>query len=98
MQKVCSSACDLLKSLANPHRLMLVCRLIEGECSVGELAEFMGLRDSTVSQHLSLLRKDGIVGTRREGQVIWYSIKDPAARAVTELLHSIYCNDAKGRK
>ncbi|MCB9979332.1 MAG: helix-turn-helix transcriptional regulator [Rhodospirillales bacterium] len=68
---------------------------MEGECSVGELAQFLTLRDSTVSQHLSLLRKDGLVETRREAQTVRYSIKDPAARRILGVLHEIYCADPK---
>ncbi len=84
-------ASGLLKSLANRHRLLIVCQLIEGEHSVGELAEFLGIRDSTVSQHLTLLRKDGIVATRRDGQTIWYSISSVPAREVIETLYKAYC-------
>lgn len=84
-------ASDLLKSLANQHRLLIVCQLIDGERSVGELAEFLGIRDTTVSQHLALLRKDGIVSTRREGQTIWYSILSTPARQVLETLYRVYC-------
>lgn len=89
-------AAELLKSLANRHRLLIVCQLIGGERSVGELAEFLGIRDSTVSQHLALLRKDGIVATRREGQTIYYAIGSAPARAILETLYGIYC--APGRK
>lgn len=84
-------ASDLLKSLANRHRLLIVCQLIDGERSVGGLAGFLGIRDSTVSQHLALLRKDGLVATRRDGQTIWYSISSPPARAVLEALYRAYC-------
>ena len=70
MNVAAEQASELLKSLANRHRLLIVCQLIEGERSVGELAEFLGIRDSTVSQHLALLRKDGVVATRRDGQTI----------------------------
>lgn len=90
------SAAELLKSLANRHRLLIVCQLIEGERSVGELAEFLGIRDSTVSQHLALLRKDGLVNTRRDGQTIFYSISSAPARAILETLYGVYC--APGRK
>ncbi len=89
-------AAELLKALANRHRLMIVCQLIGGERSVGELAEFLGIRDSTVSQHLALLRKDGIVATRRDAQTIYYSIGSAPARAVLETLYGIYC--APGRR
>lgn len=84
-------ASELLKSLANRHRLLIVCQLIEGERSVGELAEFLGIRDSTVSQHLALLRKDGVVAARRDGQTIWYSISSAPARKVLETLYKVYC-------
>ena len=84
-------ASDLLKSLANRHRLLIVCQLIDGERSVGGLAGFLGIRDSTVSQHLALLRKDGVVTTRRDGQTIWYSIASAPARAVLEALYRVYC-------
>jgi DNA-binding transcriptional ArsR family regulator len=97
MSEKAESAAELLKSLANRHRLLIVCQLIEGERSVGELAEFLGIRDSTVSQHLALLRKDGLVVTRREGQTIFYSIGSAPARAVLETLYGIYCAPA-GRK
>ncbi|MCE9523844.1 MAG: metalloregulator ArsR/SmtB family transcription factor [Alphaproteobacteria bacterium] len=92
MEMAADGASELLKALANRHRLMLVCQLIEGERAVGELAEALGIRDSTVSQHLALLRKDGIVGTRREGQTIYYSIGSSAARAVVEVLYRHFCS------
>lgn len=91
MSAAADRASDLLKSLANRHRLLIVCLLIENERSVGELVEFLDLRYSTVSQHLALLRKDDVVTTRRDGQTIWYSIASPAARAVIETLHEVYC-------
>ncbi len=91
-------AAELLKALANRHRLLIICQLIEGERSVGELAEFLGIRDSTVSQHLALLRKDGLVTARREGQTIWYSIGSAPARAVLETLYDIYCAPSVRKK
>lgn len=91
MRDAADGAGALLKALANPHRLMIVCQLNGCERSVGELAELLGLRDSTVSQHLSLLRKDGIVATRRDGQTIWYSICSEPAGELLETLYRIYC-------
>lgn len=88
-------AAELLKALANRHRLLIICQLIEGERSVGELAEFLGIRDSTVSQHLALLRRDGLVTARRDGQTIWYAIGSAPARAVLETLYDIYCAPAR---
>ena len=82
---------ELLKAIANRHRLTILCQLIDGERSVGELASFLSLRDSTVSQHLALLRKDGLVTTRRDGQTIWYAIDSAPARKLLETLYQIYC-------
>lgn len=67
----------MLKALANRHRLIIVCQLIEKMRSVGEPAALLEIRDSTVSQHLALLRKDGLVAAQRDGQTIWYSIRSP---------------------
>jgi hypothetical protein len=58
---------------------------------VGELAALLALRDSTVSQHLSLLRRDGLVAARRDGQMIWYSIGSAPARDLVRTLYNIYC-------
>jgi len=91
MQAAAERASELLKALANRHRLMIICQLIDGERSVGELATFLGLRDSTVSQHLALLRKDGLVSARRDAQTIWYSISSSPAREVVETLYRVYC-------
>jgi ArsR family transcriptional regulator, virulence genes transcriptional regulator len=91
MQSAADDATGLLKALSNRHRLMIVCQLVERERSVGELAAALGIRDSTVSQHLALLRKDGLVAPRRDGQTIWYSISSVPARAVLEALYGVYC-------
>ena len=82
----------MLKALANRHRLIIICQLIEKERSVGELAAALNIRDSTVSQHLSLLRRDGLVTPRRDGQTIWYSIGSPQARELARTLYRIYCS------
>lgn len=94
MRAAAGAAEELLKVLANRHRLMILCQLSEKERSVGELAELLDLRDSTVSQHLALLRKDGLVTTRREAQTVWYAIASPAARRMIETLYRIYCAPA----
>ena len=74
MSQAADVAVELLQSLGNRSRLMIMCQLLEGEKSVGQLAEFLQARESTVSQHLALLRKDRLVTTRRDGQTIFYSI------------------------
>lgn len=87
-------AAEFLKSLGNRHRLLILCQLADGERSVGTLAEFLRLRDSTVSQHLSLLRRDGLVEARRDGQTIWYSLASTPARRVLEILFETFCRAA----
>jgi DNA-binding transcriptional ArsR family regulator len=95
MERAADQASELLKALANRHRLLIICQLIDGERSVGELAEFLNLRDSTVSQHLALLRKDGLVAARREAQTIYYSIASEPAREVLKTLYQVFCAPAK---
>jgi len=97
MLEAADKASDLLKALANRHRLIIVCQLIEKERSVGELAELLQLRDSTVSQHLALLRKDGLVTARRDGQTIWYSIGSASARELIATLYRCYCGPMSRR-
>lgn len=91
MQAAADEASGLLKALANRHRLIIICQLIEKERSVGELAALLKLRDSTVSQHLALLRRDGLVTARRDGQTIWYSIGSAPARELVNTLYRVYC-------
>ena len=91
MERAADQASTLLKALSNRHRLLIICQLIDGERSVGELAEFLGLRDSTVSQHLALLRKDGLVAARRDAQTIFYSIASEPARDILKTLYQAYC-------
>ncbi|RAI44519.1 ArsR/SmtB family transcription factor [Rhodoplanes roseus] len=86
-----TEACTLLRALASPHRLMMVCALLERERSVGELAEALGMRIPNASQHLTLLRKDGLVTARRDGQTVWYAIASPEARDLLTALHRVYC-------
>jgi len=94
MLAAADEASALLKALANRHRLIIVCQLIEKERSVGELAALLKIRDSTVSQHLALLRKDGLVTARRDGQTIWYSIGSAPARELVRTLYRVYCAPA----
>ena len=84
-------ASELLKSLSNRYRLLILCRLADGEYSVGQLAEFLGIRDSTVSQHLALLRRDRIIAARRDGQTMWYRIESKPAREVVNTLYNNFC-------
>lgn len=91
MKQHADEATQMLKALANRNRLMLLCTLSEGEHSVGELNDRIDLSQSALSQHLAVLRRDGLVTTRRESQTIYYSITDGPAAKVIHLLHDMYC-------
>jgi DNA-binding transcriptional ArsR family regulator len=91
MKRNASSAVSLLKGLANESRLMIVCVLSEGELSVGQLNQRIKLSQSALSQHLAVLREQGMVQTRRESQTIYYRLSDTAAIDIIKLLHDVYC-------
>jgi len=92
MGKNAERACTLLKSMANQSRLMILCQLSEKEMSVGELLENIPLSQSALSQHLSMLRRENIVSTRREAQSIKYSLASEDARVLIGALYDLYCN------
>ncbi len=91
MKRNATDAVSLLKGLANESRLMIMCVLSEGEVSVGQLNQRIRLSQSALSQHLAVLREQGLVQTRRESQTIYYSLADTAAMDIVELLHEAYC-------
>ena len=85
------SACRLLKVLSNPDRLMLLCRLAQGEACVGELESELGIVQPTLSQQLGVRREEGLVATRREGKRIHYRVSSVPALAVLGVLHQQFC-------
>jgi DNA-binding transcriptional ArsR family regulator len=85
-----AGAARLLKMLANEQRLILLCRLGQGEASVNELASHVGIAQSAASQHLAKLRAEGVVATRREAQTIYYRLDNEAAARVIDLLCDIF--------
>ena len=91
MDRAAEAACDLLKALASPVRLKILCQLSTGELPVGELAARLAIREALASQHLALLRKDGLVRARREGRSIVYAIASPAAARVVQTLYELFC-------
>ena len=88
-------ASEFLKSLANPVRLRILCLICDREVSVGEIAEALAVRQSVVSQHLALLRKDGLVSTRRDGQTIYYAQADANVVRVMSALQDAFCPTPK---
>ncbi|MBM3615658.1 MAG: winged helix-turn-helix transcriptional regulator [Alphaproteobacteria bacterium] len=87
-----AEAATFLKALSHEGRLMIVCHLSSGEKSVTELEDRLGARQAAVSQQLARLRSEGLVTTRRDGKAIYYSIKDPKAGAIMELVYDMFCN------
>lgn len=87
-------ASGFLKTLANEHRLLILCNLVESEKSVSELESILGIRQPTLSQQLARLRTDHLVTTRRNGKSIYYSLASPNARALIGLLYELYCAPA----
>ena len=90
-------AASFLKSIANDRRLIILCELVNGERSVGELERIVGLSQSALSQHLARLRDAGLVRARRESQSIHYSLADSSVAAVIGVLQGVYCRPAHRR-
>lgn len=91
MQGQAGDAVQLLKGFAHTTRFLVLCQLWDHELSVGELNERIDVSQSVLSQHLAILREDGLVHTRRDAQTIFYRLADPKAARVLELLRDLYC-------
>ncbi len=91
LRQAADEAVGALKLLANPERLLLLCQLSQGEFSVSELEEQLGIHQPTLSQQLGVLRNQGVVATRREGKNIFYSVADPALLEILVVLYRLYC-------
>ena len=91
LQQRAGDAAALLKALANPNRLLLLCHLVEAERSVTELGAITGIGQPTLSQQLGVLRGQGLVATRRAGKAMHYRIASPAAMAVLRTLYDLFC-------
>ena len=91
MRETAPRVSELMKVLSNEHRLMILCQLAEGEKSVGELAALLNVRQAALSQQLALLRKDGMVNTRRQAQNVFYSLAREDVRNLMGFLYQTYC-------
>jgi DNA-binding transcriptional ArsR family regulator len=91
MEAQSEPAADLLKAMANPYRLQVLCLLGEGELSVGALNQKIPLSQPALSQHLGVLRSDGLVKTRREAQTIYYRVAPGPTMEVIRVLHAHFC-------
>jgi len=95
MHDAAADATQLMKALSNETRLMVLCQLLDGELSVSHLSTALTLRQTTVSQQLSLLRRDGLVSGRRDGHSVFYSIANPAVGQIIQILYDMYCRKPK---
>ncbi|MBN2779603.1 MAG: winged helix-turn-helix transcriptional regulator [Alphaproteobacteria bacterium] len=86
-----TKATGLLKIIANEKRLLILCKLSQGEACVAELMEGLELSQSALSQHLALMREHEFVETRREHQTIYYSLSSPQIKEIIKTLHKHYC-------
>ncbi|MBP2548806.1 DNA-binding transcriptional ArsR family regulator [Neorhizobium galegae] len=92
-----AAAANLLSAMANPKRLMILCCLVKGEVAVGALATKVGLSQSALSQHLSKLRAQKLVNTRRDAQTIYYSSSAESVMKVLETLEFLYCEPEQAK-
>ena len=91
MQRAAADVSNVMRVLSHPGRLMVLCHLAEGEKSVGDLARSLGMRDAAMSQQLSLLRRDGLVDTRRDGHTIFYALARQDVKHLLAFLYATYC-------
>ncbi len=85
-------AAEFLRTLAHPARLRMVCALLQGELTAGELARRAGLRAPALSQQATVLESGGLIHRRRDARSVHYSLASPAVRAQAKLLHRIFCH------
>lgn len=93
MAERAAAAAALMRALSHEGRLMILCHLVGGERSVGELEGLLGRRQAAISQQLARLRIEGIVRARRDGKMIHYSLADPRAARLIGLLYELFCQD-----
>ena len=91
MQRNAAKAEAMLKQMANAKRLLILCSLVGGEKSVGELAKIAGLSSSALSQHLAKMREAELVDTKKHGKMVYYRISSMEVQALLSTLYLIYC-------
>jgi len=94
LQRDARRVASLLKAMSNPARLVILCQIAEGERSVGELERAVGLSQSSISQHLAVLRAQAVVSGRRAGQTVLYSLASGEVAALMATLHAVFCRQS----
>lgn len=97
MRAAADDAADMLRAIGSPHRLMILCYLMERERTVTEICEAIGARQSLISQHLTRLRLDGLVRVERRGHFAYYSLTDTPAKDIVAVLYRHFCADRQGQ-
>lgn len=97
LERSARRAAPLLKAMSNPSRLVILCQLAEGERSVGELEERVGLSQSGISQHLAVLRREHVVTTRRDKQTVYYALASIEVAELMATMHRVFCKPARAR-
>lgn len=97
LRESAQKCCALLKALAHEDRLLLLCQLVEGERNVSELEALVGVHQPSLSQHLGVLREEGLVDTRREGKYIYYRLASHEVIEVMQTLSNLYCGQMRAR-
>ncbi|MFA0813108.1 ArsR/SmtB family transcription factor [Microbulbifer epialgicus] len=91
MRESAGQAANMLRSLANQDRLVLLCQLSQEELNVGELEARLGIRQPSLSQQLGILRREGLVDTRKEGKHVYYRVADQRVLTLLQTLYQLYC-------
>ncbi len=97
MREAANEATKLLKSIGSPHRLMILCLLMDNAKTVTEISDAIGARQSLTSQHLTHLRLHGLVNVERQGHFAYYSLAHEAAREIVKVLYNHYCSDSAAK-
>ncbi len=93
MQEKAVAASEFMKCFASPHRLMILCHLAQGEKNVSELIELTGIPQTSMSQHLSKLKNEGLVDFERDHRLLIYSISNPDVLKIMDAIYDIYCKE-----
>lgn len=97
LRQSAARCCALLKAMAHEDRLLLLCQLTQGEHNVGELEASVGIHQPSLSQHLGVLREEGLVAARREGKYIYYHLASHEVIAIMQTLSALFCGKPKRR-
>src|SRR5690606_27212779 len=91
LKNAVGEASGFLKKLSNPDRLLIACALVEGERSVRELEDALGIRQPGLSQQIAEIRSAGLIVGRKEGKQVFYRLADPRVESFIHTMHQLFC-------